>query len=41
MAGRKPYTNKGDILDRDAVDALVAGVDVVIHLAFVIMGSRE
>jgi UDP-glucose 4-epimerase len=32
---------QGDILDRDAVDALVADVDVVVHLAFIIMGSRE
>ena len=32
---------QGDILDRDAVDALVADADVVIHLAFIIMGSRE
>ncbi|WP_204803599.1 NAD-dependent epimerase/dehydratase family protein [Mycobacterium riyadhense] len=32
---------QGDILDRGAVDALVADADVVIHLAFVIMGSRE
>ena len=32
---------QGDILDRDAVDALVADADVVIHLAFAIMGSRE
>ena len=32
---------QGDILDRAAVDALVADVDVVVHLAFVIMGSRE
>jgi UDP-glucose 4-epimerase len=32
---------RGDILDRDAVDALVAEADVVIHLAFIIMGSRE
>ncbi|UGT61172.1 NAD-dependent epimerase/dehydratase family protein [Nocardia asteroides] len=31
---------RGDILDRAAVDALVADADVVIHLAFVIMGSR-
>jgi UDP-glucose 4-epimerase len=30
---------QGDILDRAAVDALVA--DVVVHLAFIIMGSRE
>jgi hypothetical protein len=32
---------QGDILDRDAVDALVADADVVVHLAFIIMGSRE
>jgi UDP-glucose 4-epimerase len=32
---------QGDILDRDAVGALVAEADVVVHLAFVIMGSRE
>jgi UDP-glucose 4-epimerase len=32
---------QGDILDRDAVDALVADADVVMHLAFIIMGSRE
>ena len=32
---------QGDILDRDAVDALVADADIVVHLAFIIMGSRE
>jgi UDP-glucose 4-epimerase len=32
---------QGDILDRQAVDALVAEADVVVHLAFIIMGSRE
>jgi UDP-glucose 4-epimerase len=32
---------RGDITDRDAVDAFVADADVVIHLAFIIMGSRE
>jgi UDP-glucose 4-epimerase len=32
---------QGDILDRDAVDALVADADVVVHLAFIILGSRE
>ncbi len=36
----KTTYRQGDILDRDAVDALVADVDVVVHLAFVIMGSR-
>jgi UDP-glucose 4-epimerase len=37
----KTVYRQGDILDRDAVDALVADVDVVVHLAFIIMGSRE
>lgn len=32
---------QGDILDREAVDALVADADVVVHLAFIVMGSRE
>ncbi|OBI43576.1 epimerase [Mycobacterium kyorinense] len=32
---------QGDILDRNAVDALVAEADVVVHLAFIIMGSRQ
>ncbi len=37
----KTSYRQGDILDRDAVDALVADADVVVHLAFIIMGSRE
>src|SRR6059058_3847565 len=37
----KTEYRQGDILDREAVDALVADADVVIHLAFIIMGSRE
>jgi UDP-glucose 4-epimerase len=37
----KTTYQQGDILDREAVDALVARADVVIHLAFIIMGSRE
>jgi len=37
----KTVYRQGDILDRDAVDALVADADVVVHLAFVIMGSRR
>lgn len=41
----KTEYRRGDILDRDAVDALVADADVVVHLAFVIVagggGSRE
>ena len=37
----KTTYHQGDILDRAAVDALVADADVVVHLAFIIMGSRE
>ena len=37
----KTTYQQGDILDRDAVGELVADADVVIHLAFIIMGSRE
>ncbi len=37
----KTEYRQGDILDRDAVDALVGDADVVVHLAFIIMGSRE
>ncbi len=37
----KTTYQQGDILDREAVDALVADADVVVHLAFIIMGSRE
>ena len=37
----KTRYHQGDILDRDAVEALVADADVVVHLAFIIMGSRE
>jgi UDP-glucose 4-epimerase len=37
----KTEYQQGDILDRDAVDTLVSRADVVIHLAFIIMGSRE
>ena len=32
---------QGDILDRDAVRALVEGADVVVHLAFIIFGDRD
>jgi UDP-glucose 4-epimerase len=37
----KTCYHQGDILDRVAVDALVAQADVVIHLAFPTMGSRD
>ena len=41
MGWLKTTYRQGDMLDRGAVDALVADADVVIHLAFVIMGSRD
>lgn len=37
----KTEYRRGDILDRAAVDALVADADVVVHLAYLILGSRE
>ncbi|WP_067825741.1 NAD-dependent epimerase/dehydratase family protein [Actinomadura kijaniata] len=38
---KKTAYRQGDIVDRAAVDALVADADVVVHLAYVIMGSRS
>lgn len=35
----KTSYQQGDILDREAVDAVVA--DVVVHLAFIVLGTRE
>jgi UDP-glucose 4-epimerase len=32
---------QGDVLDRAAVEAFVAGADVVVHLAFIIFGGLE
>jgi UDP-glucose 4-epimerase len=37
----KTEYRQGDVLDRDSVDALVAEADVVVHLAFLILGSHE
>lgn len=37
---RKTRYRRGDVLDRAAVDALVAEADVVVHLAFVVFGSH-
>lgn len=37
----KTEYRQGDILDRAAIDSLVADADVVVHLAYLIMGSRE
>lgn len=36
----KTEYRRGDILDRGAVDELVAGADVVVHLAFIIVAGR-
>src|ERR1700747_1424132 len=36
----KTEYRRGDVLDRWAVDELVADADVVVHLAFLILGSR-
>jgi nucleoside-diphosphate-sugar epimerase len=36
----KTEYRRGDILDREAVGALVEGADVVVHLAFVIVAGR-
>ena len=38
---RKTSYRQGDVLDPGAVAGLVADADVVVHLAFIIMGSRE
>jgi UDP-glucose 4-epimerase len=38
---RKVSYHQGDVLDRAAVDELVKGADVVLHLAFIIMGGAE
>jgi nucleoside-diphosphate-sugar epimerase len=38
---RKTVYRRGDVLDRASVDALIAGADVVIHLAFLIIGSLD
>src|SRR3954452_21340439 len=37
----KTEYRQGDILDQDSIAALVDGVDVLVHLAFIILGGRE
>jgi UDP-glucose 4-epimerase len=37
----KTVYRRGDVLDRAAVDSLLAEVDVVVHLAFVVFGSHS
>ncbi len=36
---KKVVYQRGDVLDRDSVDALVDGADVVVHLAFILIGD--
>ncbi len=38
---RKTAYRRGDVLDRSSVEGLVAGADVVVHLAFIIHGTLE
>ncbi|MCW3030976.1 MAG: NAD-dependent epimerase/dehydratase [Solirubrobacterales bacterium] len=38
---RKVVYRRGDVLDRDALAELVEGADVVVHLAFIIIGGAE
>jgi nucleoside-diphosphate-sugar epimerase len=38
---RRTEYRRGDVLDRGSVDELVAGADVVVHLAFIIFGGRD
>ena len=37
----KVVYRRGDVLDPESVDELVAGADVVVHLAFIIVGDPE
>jgi nucleoside-diphosphate-sugar epimerase len=37
----KTEYRQGDILDRGSIDDLVDGADVLVHLAFIILGGRE
>jgi nucleoside-diphosphate-sugar epimerase len=38
---KKVVYQQGDVLDRESVDELVAGADVVVHLAFILIGNPE
>jgi len=38
---KKVSYRRGDVLDRASVDALVKGADVVVHLAFIILGGHD
>ena len=41
MGLEKTEYRQGDVLDREAVDALAADADVLVHLAFIILGGRD
>ncbi len=41
LGWKKVSYRRGDVLDREAVAALVQDADVVVHLAFIIMGRPE
>jgi UDP-glucose 4-epimerase len=38
---RKTTYKQGDVLDRESLDSLVDGADVVVHLAFLILGDLD
>jgi UDP-glucose 4-epimerase len=38
---KRTQYRRGDVLDRASVDELVAGADVVVHLAFLIFGNHD
>ena len=38
---KKTEYRRGDVLDRVALTSLFEGADVVVHLAFIIMGARK
>ena len=38
---KKTEYHQGDVLDRESVDTLVKGADVIVHLAFIIMGGVD
>ncbi len=41
MGWRKTEYRQGDVLDREDVDRLMQGADVVVHLAFIVLGASD
>jgi nucleoside-diphosphate-sugar epimerase len=41
LGWRKTEYRQGDVLDPEAVEALVDGADVVVHLAFIVLGASD